>query len=768
MRNTMMIGAAVLLLASATAARAQEKPQQNTPPSNGSIDIGGRFTSTTGDAARYERYRDLRDGANINLLFNKETEKWTFSIKALNVGYRDQRYLMNFNSRRVKLSLSFDQTPTNYAYDSKTPYNCTAGDCALDAGLRAQVEAGKAVGVPQNVGQLATGSIYNTIAKPFDMQSRRDTFAGEARISATDNLDFTLGFNTYKRSGNMPWGGAFAFNNLQDMPLVIDNRETEISAGVEWASHQGMFKANYEHSKFDQAIPTFRWDNPWRATDFCRYGLSGQAPGTCYDPNGYTNGNGPNDGLMSLAPSNTLNTFSWMGMVKLPGRTTANATFSAGTNRQDEALIGWTTNPVVANKAVYASFPELASLPRETADMHVNYTTAAMNISSRPHKYVTLTARYRYNGRSDFTREFEAVEYVRLDTVPEETGGPSEPFNIDRNSFDINASFTPIPYTAIRVGYGYYKLEHGVRTTEGYQDDTARISLDTVGNRFFTLRAMYEHTKRDTIGLSEEALVAGAMQPAARFYDEAARNRDRATFLVDFTPTSSVGVNFSYAYGKDDYQEADPSQQFGLLDNKNTTYNVGLSFTPNAKVNLGADYGRETFDAFQQSRNANPAPDPTWTDPNRNWSLANDEKVNTFTLYLNLVKALKKTDIRASYDYSDSDQGFLHSGPRITSLKAANQFVALPNVTNKWQRATVDVRYNVSKKLGLGAAWWYEKFDVEDYATINTAGPQTLPRPELGPQTETARIDWLGSIATGYGNRPYSGNTVFVRMFYMF
>jgi Putative outer membrane beta-barrel porin, MtrB/PioB len=138
--------------------------------------------------------------------------------------------------------------------------------------------------------------------------------------------------------------------------------------------------------------------------------------------------------------------------------------------------------------------------------------------------------------------------------------------------------------------------------------------------------------------------------------------------------------------------------------------------------------------------------------------------VNTFSVYLNLVKALAKTDIRVSYDYSDSDQAFVHGGARIAALT----FVALPNVTNKWHNATVDIRYSVSKNLGIGVSYWYEKFEVEDYATINTAGPQTLPRPELGSQTETARIDWLGGLVTGYGNRPYKGQTGLVRVFYEF
>ncbi len=155
------------------------------------------------------------------------------------------------------------------------------------------------------------------------------------------------------------------------------------------------------------------------------------------------------------------------------------------------------------------------------------------------------------------------------------------------------------------------------------------------------------------------------MQPAARFYDEAARKSDRMSLIAEVMPTSSLGATFTWTSGKDDYLEGDPTQEFGLLDNENDAWTLGLSYAPSDKVNVGADYGRETFSALQESRNANPAPDPSWTDPNRNWTLTNDETVNTFTAYVDLVKALAKTDIRAAYTYSDSDQAFVHGGPRI-------------------------------------------------------------------------------------------------------
>jgi hypothetical protein len=143
MRNRMMIGTAALLVASATLAGAQEKPQDTTP-SSGQIDIGGRFTSTTGDEARYERYRDLRDGVNANFLYGKETKDWAVDFLAKNIGYRDGRYVLGFSNSRIKLNAYFDQIPLNYAYYARTPYSCTAGSCTLNADLRTQVQNGQA------------------------------------------------------------------------------------------------------------------------------------------------------------------------------------------------------------------------------------------------------------------------------------------------------------------------------------------------------------------------------------------------------------------------------------------------------------------------------------------------------------------------------------------------------------------------------------------------------------------------------------------------
>jgi hypothetical protein len=105
----------------------------------------------------------------------------------------------------------------------------------------------------------------------------------------------------------------------------------------------------------------------------------------------------------------------------------------------------------------------------------------------------------------------------------------------------------------------------------------------------------------------------------------------------------------------------------------------------------------------------------------------------------------------------------VHGGPRIDSLAAANQFIPLPDVTNTWQRASVDVNYFLNNRVGIGVGWYFENLDVVDFNTLDTNGPVSFTG-----ETGDPRLDWLGGLTLGYGNRPYTGNTVQARVIYKF
>jgi MtrB/PioB family decaheme-associated outer membrane protein len=478
-----------------------------------------------------------------------------------------------------------------------------------------------------------------------------------------------------------------------------------------------------------------------------------------------------------------MNVFSGMGLYKMPRRTSVNGTLQFTTQSQNEALIPWTINPVIANPTVYAAFPHLASLPRSTAEAEVKGVNALINLNSRPFRNTGFTVRYRYNDRDNQTPQFDATEYVRFDAVPEEIEeGLSQQYDTTRKTFDANASYSLTGWGAVRVGYGHDAWERRGRGFSNVNDNIVRVSFDTITSQYVTLRAGYEQSWRRGDGFIESGVDyegVGGTQPSLRYFDEADRNRRRASLTVSVTPIETVDFNVTYSGGKDKYPEDEftPGRdQFGLLDAETNAVTLDVNVMPRPQVALGAMYGYETFSSLQQSRNAAPQPSPEWFDPTRNWTLDNDEKVNTFTLYADLLKAIRQTDVHLSYDYMDSDNAFIHGGPRIQQLNTntpvtgsacptgvSDCFIPLPDVTTTWHRFTTDVKYFLKPNVAIGFAYWYEKLNADDFGTIDANGSVGFT-----PATGTVRVDYLGGLITGYSARPYTGSTTSIRLLYLF
>jgi hypothetical protein len=475
-----------------------------------------------------------------------------------------------------------------------------------------------------------------------------------------------------------------------------------------------------------------------------------------------------------MAPDNSMHVVSATALYKLPGRTTLNGTAQLTSQNQDEALIPWTINSVINTPGVFAAFPHLAQLPRPSAQAEARGINTLVNLSSRPARRVGVTVRYRYNERDVRTPPFDAREYVRFDAVPEEIEeGISHQFDTSRHVFDANMSFTPASFGTLRVGYGHEAVERHGRGFSDVGEHIFRTSFDAFSSRYVTVRAAFDVARRRGEGFVETGvdyeLGPGGTQPTLRYFDEADRDRTRGSLLFTVMPRDTYDVYLQFAAGRDDYM-ADPSapvtrpgELFGLQAADVTTWNGGINVHPTEVVSFGVNYGRDRYESRQLSRNANPPPDPSWNDPSRNWTLDNTDRVNNVAIYVDLLRAVRNTDIRFGYDYNDSDNSFVHGGPRIAALTALNQFIPLPAVENSWHRVTADVQYFFTARAGIGIGYYVETFDVADFSAIDTNGPVGF-----APETGDPRIDWLGGLVTGYGNRPYTGHTAFVRVLYRF
>jgi hypothetical protein len=377
---------------------------------------------------------------------------------------------------------------------------------------------------------------------------------------------------------------------------------------------------------------------------------------------------------------------------------------------------------------------------------------------------------------------FDASEYVRFDAVPEEAEeGLSPQFDNSRHILDATVSYSPLHLGTVRAGYSHEQVRRDGRGYADVGEHIFRLSWDTYTSQFVSVRATFDAGRRRGTGFVEAAegredtdlTVAGpgGTQPTLRYFDEADRNRTRGAVVFSVMPTDTVDFFVQVAGGKDTYLRdtetpvatGRENELFGLQDSTNSSWNIGVNFNPKDRVSAGASYGRDTYGSFQKSRNASPAPDPTWTDPTRDWTLDNNDRINNVNVYLDLLQLVAKTDFRFNYDLEDSDNSFEHGGPRIVGLAAAGQFLPLPDVTNTWHRFSADAQHFFTRKVGVGVGYYFEKLDIVDFSAIDSNGPVGFV-----PATGVPRIDWLGALITGYGPRPYTGSTGFVRLLYKF
>ena len=507
MRTRLVTTIAALLLASASVARAQTPPTKPEPTANvptlGLFDIGYRGGTVKGDEARFERYRDLRPGAATWFQIDRKADAYRFKADAFNVGYRDQSYSGYYTNGKLSVNGMFDSIPLNYLYDAPLIWTGDGkGRFTIDPALRRAVEGptnavgdGTAVGVPCAPGQgpttcnattaaqaIANRSIYNNYLHFDDIAVKREIVDVKVDYVATPAFGFKVDFQSTGRTGSMPWNASYAFNNANQLPVPIDQRNNELKAGTEWVNSKGMVRVDYWGSFFSNDIQTLTWDNPIRATDF-NNGLA--FPAGPFDASGYSNGNGPAFGQAALWPSNTLNSFGLTGMYKGLPKTTVNGNVQLTYMRQNESLLPWSLNTSVNNPAVLAGFPGLRALPRTSAEAAVDGLNALVNMSSRPTRYLTLQARYRYNKHDNKTAPFDGRQYVRFDSVPENIGNPLEPeegfseyFQVTRKNLDANATFGLHEYGSFRVGYANEKYDREGRGFSEVSENTLRLAYD--------------------------------------------------------------------------------------------------------------------------------------------------------------------------------------------------------------------------------------------------------------------------------------------------
>ena len=669
MKRFVLTGLFVITIASV--ARAQAGGQ--TEPQVGSFDVGGRVSDVEGDDARFQRYRDLRDGAFLeNFKYRRETDAWLFTSDFAHVGYRDQRYDGSFNRfGKVKAWFQWDQIPLFYSSVTQTPY----------------LESSPGVLELTDETQLASSlAIVVGTAFPIELRQRRDIARFGVLVTPTPHMDLLLNVASTRRDGHMPWSATFGFGNAVEVAAPLDQRTTDLNLAAEWGIDRGSVRVQYDGSWFNNNVQTLVWDNPLRLTDSPTAGSS--------------------RGRLALAPNSTMNAVSVTGALRLPARSRATAYVSLGAWNQDQDLLPFTINSAILP----------IRLDRPTAQAEARISAINLNFTSRPADRLWLNVRYRRYDFDNQTPAFHVTSSVAYDqTLQTSLLTATEPFGYVRNWVDGDASYDLTSFAALRVGYGLEDVDRSFRLFETTKEHTFRASIDSTGNHIVTLRGVYEHSTRTGAGLDEEVLDDIGEQISLRQFDISNRTRNRFSTILQVMPIAQLGLNATIGLGKDDRPDAD----FGLQEAQTRFYSVGLDAAPSDTVSASLTWGFDKYTSLQRSRQANPG--VQFDDPTRDWSTDGLDRVQYVSASLDLRKAIPKTDVQFGYDFNRSTGRYVYLLPSNSTLTTPQQ---LPDVLNEIHRVTAGGKYFFARRLAAGITYWYDKYRVEDFAL----GPQTISR----------------------------------------
>jgi MtrB/PioB family decaheme-associated outer membrane protein len=675
------------------------------------IDFGFRGThyDEDGDRARYQRYRDVRNGPTLDRFrFTSGTAEWSVHARADHVGYRDQEYRAAYDRYgTLKAEFEWSQIPLFFSETTASLYSSTAtGTLLFPDGVQSGVQNGTI-----SLTDAATQSV------PFNVRHRRDVARATLDYSATEHLDLDVEVRSTAKSGSQPWAGTFGFSNAVELALPFDHRTTEVGAGLEWSSDRGLLRLAYDGSFFRNHVPTLVWDNPKRI---------GDSPSA-----------GSSHGREAFAPDNTVNAGSVTASVSLPGRSRAMAYVSIGNWSQNDALIPFTINT------------QLPVIPLDRPDAWATARVTAMNYSftSRPTRVIWLSARYRqydFDNRTPLFHVTDTVSYdQRVTTFP---GEGAVPHGYVRRTADAEISATPLRQAAFRVGYTREEVERTFRYVDETTDDILRASIDLSGTAWWTVRGVYEYASRTGSGFDEQALDDIGEQVALRQFDVSDRTSHRVSAIVELIPAATFSVNGSVSVGR----EARPDTVFGLRSNDTNGYSVGFDFVPRDEISVGMSYGYEEYHTLQASRQANSGRD--FDDPTKDWTTDGHDTAHTLTVSADVLKVVPNTEFRFAYDLSRAESLYVYALAPNSTLPPPEQ---LPPVLNRLQRATFDARYFLNARTSVGVVYWLDKYDVDDFAL----GPfDSLAQPPTSTPT---------FLMIGYYYRPYTANTVMAHVTYL-
>jgi MtrB/PioB family decaheme-associated outer membrane protein len=668
----------------------------------GEIEIGGSQLYGERGSSKFEEYREIPRGLFLDLLKldveNKEQSRF-YQFRAKDAVEEDQNYLLRLGGYgKYEVNLEWDQLPHVFSNTGRSLFGGDPGNLTISSLIRTTLQTAAAPAAPD------TATIRTTVnenVRGIDLRLRRDTGRVGFRYTPTPGWDIRLGYSNEGREGSRPFGANIRTNttsafNTVEIPEPIDYRTHDVGASAEYATDRWSVRLGYTGSIFTNDLSSFTWDNPFRTTDSATLGAA--------------------RGRHSLPPDNMAHNVSLSGAVNLPFASRFMGTISYGLMRQDESFLPHTINSLLAPSA----------LPAGSLDGKIDTLLMDYVLNTRPHRDVSLTARYRYYRLDNDTPELTFLDYVQADrsvvgagaTVPDRR---SLALEYTKHNAGLDVGWRPLSQISLKAGYGWERYDRKNRDANITDEHSGKAAVDLTPTDWLVLRASYLHARRRFDEYDHEKFVGEHTFPAGepagtlpqhsslRKFDMADRDRNRVELLGQLTPLETLTFTATFGLGKDDFKDVG----FGITDDENWSAAADIVYVPIPGLALFANYTREEFKSKLRSRQrGGTAGDTSAND----WASDMKDIVDTVGAGLDLALIPKRLDLKLGYSYSTAT-GKVRARPLGTPTVVGFTAVDYPDTKSRLHQLEAALRYHLAANFSAKLSYIYERYLERDFAT---------------------------------------------------
>lgn len=635
MRNTTAIVAVLLVLVFGAGSSAAEEPLRVT----GEQQYGVRSIDLSDDSARFNQYRDLRNGFYLDglLLDILDTRRGLYlDLDGRNLLRDDQAITARIGSYADRWRLTVDNThsPQRFGNRAMTPYfNRGGGLLTLPGKVPILNDGNDATGTPSLVPTAAQMAVNDMLIAGYlatglhavRLDARRERTGARADLSHVGPVDLSFAYSDERRAGSRLGYGTIGDRPPRTLHTQIaeplDYQAREILAEASYSARGVQTQLRYSLSLFENRLESMRFENmfftPNAGADYAT-----TVPGTAR--------NVADVAQRSLAPDNQAHQVTLTAGVDLPARSRLTSTVAAGYMRQNETLLPYSYSTLGgdlhAERGDGLDWNDPAKLPRRNADAQMNTLRFDLEYAITPIDRLDLRPFFRYHKLDNRTPTAD-WRYVTQDVAG--TDGDVNYRNYRRNlayaferqSYGIDARrYLGTWRTTLGLGYSHSEVERDFREANT-DEDVLNASLRSRPTSWLSLNARYLHGNRTGDGYDYHvtsqtywypfALAANevdnpqylfADHPDLRRSDVSDRLRDQFSVGATVAARQDLDLTAAYRYRKDDFDSAvgavaplagtdvplpnpddenalTPGRQLGILEDLRHNITVDVNYT---------------------------------------------------------------------------------------------------------------------------------------------------------------------------------------------